>query len=126
MLEAEIDDIIDTIAAAQQPDGYLVTYFITEAPGQRWTNMDRHEMYCCGHLIEAAIAYYKATGKRKLLDVAVRFADHIDSTFGPDKRFWVPGHQELELALVKLYRTTGEKRYLDLAHWNGHNLFAYS
>ena len=116
-LEAEIDGIIDKIAAAQQPDGYLVTYFILEEPQSRWTNMDRHEMYCCGHLVEAGIAYYKATGKRKLLDVAIRFIDHIDRTFGEGKRFWVPGHQELELALVKLYRTTGEKRYLELAHW---------
>lgn len=114
-LEQKLDGIIDTIAAAQQPDGYLVAYFIAEAPEQKWTNMDRHEMYCAGHLIEAAIAYYKATGKRKLLDVAIRFADNIDRNFGSGKRFWVPGHEEIELALVKLYRVTGEKRYLELA-----------
>ncbi len=72
-------------------------------------------MYCGGHLIEAAIAYNKATGKRRLLDVAVRFADHIDSLFAEGKRPWVPGHEEIELALVKLYNETGEPRYLKLA-----------
>jgi DUF1680 family protein len=79
--------------------------------------MDKHEMYCFGHLTEAAIAFYNATGKRSLLDVAIKFADHIDTTFGPDKRDWVPGHEEVELALIKLYRTTGENRYLQLSHW---------
>ncbi len=115
-LEARTDAIIDQIAAAQQPDGYLNTYYTLVRPQERWKNIQHgHEMYCAGHLIEAAVAYYQATGKRKLLDVARRFADHIDSVFGPDKRHAVPGHEELELALVKLYRVTGEKRYLDLA-----------
>ena len=69
--------------------------------------MDRHEMYCAGHLIEAAVAYYHATGKRKLLDLGIRMADHMMDVFGPGKRDWVPGHEEIELALVKLYGVTG-------------------
>ena len=79
--------------------------------------MSMHEDYNGGHLIEAAVAYYDATGKRKLLDVAIRFADHFDSLFGPGKRHWVTGHEELELALVKLFRTTGNDRYLKMADW---------
>jgi len=115
-LEAYADEIIDKIAAAQQEDGYLVTYYIM-GMGERWTDMERHEMYCGGHLIEAAVAYYQATGKGKLLTVARRVADHFDDTFGPGKRHWVAGHQEIELALVKLYKATGEERYLKLAHF---------
>ncbi len=115
-LEERIDRIIDLIAAAQQKDGYINTYFTLVKPKERWTDIAHgHEMYCGGHLIEAAIAYYQATGKRKLLDVAIRFADHVDSLFGPDKRPDPPGHQEIELALVKLWRVTGERRYLQLA-----------
>ncbi|MEX2559859.1 MAG: beta-L-arabinofuranosidase domain-containing protein, partial [Pirellulales bacterium] len=115
-LEARTDEIIDLIAAAQQDDGYLNTYYTLVEPDKRWQNIQYgHELYCAGHLVEAAVAYYQATGKRKLLDVAIRFADHIDSVFGPDKRHETCGHQELELALVKLYRTTGERRYLRLA-----------
>jgi hypothetical protein len=76
-----------------------------------------HEDYNGGHLIEAGVAYFNATGKRKLLDVAIKFADHFDALFGPEKRHWVTGHQELELALVKLYKTTGNKKYLNLADW---------
>ena len=79
--------------------------------------MDKHEMYCAGHMTEAAVAYYKATGKRKFLDVAIRMADHMLSVFGPGKRDWVPGHEEIELALVKLYEVTGEKKYLEFAGW---------
>lgn len=116
-LEKKIDEIISKIAGAQLEDGYLMTYFILGNLSQRWTNMDKHEMYCCGHLIEAAIAYYNATGKRTLLDVAIKYANHIDNTFGEGKRIWVPGHQEIELALVKLYRVTQNERYLNLAHW---------
>lgn len=116
-LEKKLDEIIGKIAGAQLEDGYLMTYFILGNLEDRWTNMDKHEMYCCGHLIEAAIAYYKATGKRSLLDVACKYADHIGRTFGEGKRTWVPGHQEIELALVKLYRVTDEKRYLQLAQW---------
>ena len=116
-LEARVDEIIDCIAAAQQPDGYLMTYYIINGLDKRWTDMTMHEMYCAGHLIEAAIAYYNATGKDKLLNTAIRLADHMDATFGEGKRVWVPGHQEIELALVKLYRHTGQKRYLHLAHW---------
>lgn len=79
--------------------------------------MDKHEMYCAGHLLEAGVAYYKATGKRKLLDVAQKMVDYMMTVFGPGKRDWVPGHEEIELALVKLYEVTGEKKYLDFAYW---------
>jgi DUF1680 family protein len=117
-LEDRIDRIIEGIAAAQQPDGYLHTYYTVAEPGKRWTNIAHgHEMYCAGHLIEAAIAYQQSTGKRVLLEAAIRLADHIDRTFGPGKRPEPCGHQEIELALVKLWRATGEKKYLDLAQF---------
>ncbi|UYO05915.1 glycoside hydrolase family 127 protein [Paenibacillus sp. PSB04] len=116
-LEAEIDRIISLIAAAQEPDGYLTTYYTLEAPDQKWTDMEKHEMYNGGHLIEAAVAYHAATGKRTLLDVACKLADHYDSLFGPGKRHWVEGHEEIELALIKLYHATGEERYWKLALW---------
>lgn len=126
-LENKADEWIDKIAAAQLPDGYLFTYYALEGLNQRWTDMHRHEAYCAGHLIEAAVAYYNTTGKRKLLDVAIRFANHIDETFRLQNRPWVPGHQEIELALVKLYYTTGDKRYLELSDWllqqRGHGHF---
>jgi len=116
-LEAEIDRIIGLIAAAQEPDGYLTTYYTLEAPDRKWTDMEKHEMYNGGHLIEAAVAYHAATGKRTLLDVACKLADHYDSLFGPGKRHWVEGHEEIELALIKLYQATGEERYWKLALW---------
>jgi len=117
-LEARVDAVIDLLAAAQQPDGYLNTYYTVVEPGKRWTNLrDMHELYCAGHLIEAAVAYAQATGKDKLLGVMRRYADHIASVFGPNpgQKRGYPGHEEIELALVKLYRFTGERRYLDLA-----------
>lgn len=116
-VEAKADEWIDKIAAAQEPDGYLNTYYSLTGLDKRWTDMDKHEDYCAGHLIEAAVAYYNTTGKRKLLDVAVRLADHIDGTFRLKNRHWVSGHQEIELALVKLAHSTGNKKYLDLADW---------
>lgn len=116
-LERTADDWIAKIVAAQQPDGYINTYYTLTGLDKRWTDMAMHEDYCAGHLIEAGVAYFEATGKRALLDVGIRMADHIDRTFGPGKRHWVTGHQELELALVKLYTLTKERRYLDLAHW---------
>ena len=116
-LGKKADQWIDIIAGAQLPDGYLNTYFTLNGLDKRWTDMSMHEDYNGGHLIEAAVAYYDATGKRKLLDVAIRFANHFDSLFGPGKRHWVTGHQELELALVKLYKTTSDKKYLNLADW---------
>jgi uncharacterized protein len=125
-LEKKADEWIDKIAAAQQPDGYLNTYYTLQFPEKRWTDMSMHEDYNGGHLIEAATAYYSATGKRKLLDVAIKFADHFNSQFGPDKKHWVTGHQELELALVKLFKTTKDEKYLKLADWlldeRGHKL----
>jgi DUF1680 family protein len=115
-LERRTDAIIDKIAAAQQPDGYLNTYFTLVEPQNRWKNIRHgHELYCAGHLIEAAVAYYQATGKNKLLNVARRYADYINQVFGPGRTIAVPGHEEIELALVKLYRVTQEKRYLNLA-----------
>jgi hypothetical protein len=117
-LGIKLDDMVKRIISAQQPDGYLVTYFILEKPNEKWANLrDMHELYCAGHFIEAAIAYFHATGKRNMLDAASRFADHIDSIFGPEKRHGTSGHEEIELALVKLYKTTGEKRYLNLAEF---------
>ena len=116
-LEAKCDEWIDKFAAAQQPDGYLNTYYTLTGLENRWSDMGMHEMYCAGHMTEAAVAYFHATGKRKLLDVAIRMADHMMTVFGPGKRDWVPGHEEIELALVKLYEVTGEKKYLDFAEW---------
>ncbi len=123
-LEKLMDYWIDIMAKAQQPDGYLVTFYILSTEDDplgknlgRWSDIGRHEMYCGGHMIEAAIAYYQATGKRKFLDVAQKFADHWIDIFGPGKRHWAEGHQEPELALVKLYDVTGQKKYLDFAHW---------
>lgn len=116
-LEEKADSWIDKIAAAQQPDGYINTYYTLTPSEPRWTDMDRHEAYCGGHLIEAGIAYFNATGKRKLLDVGIRFADHLDSLFGPGKRHWVPGHEEIEIALVKLYKVTKDEKYLKLSDW---------
>ncbi|HJT31659.1 MAG TPA: beta-L-arabinofuranosidase domain-containing protein [Pirellulales bacterium] len=117
-LEKQTDAIVDQIAAAQQSDGYLNTYYTLVEPQSRWVNIQYgHELYCAGHLIEAAVAYHQATGKDKLLQVATRLANHIDSVFGRDKRHDTPGHEELELALVKLWRATGERRYLELARF---------
>lgn len=111
-----VDDVIAKIAAAQQPDGYLNTYFTLVEPKKRWTDFRAmHEMYCAGHLIEGAVAHYRATGKRDFLNVAVKLADHIDSLFGPDKRHEICGHEEIELALVKLYQVTGQEKYLKLS-----------
>lgn len=115
-LARTVDEVIAMIAAAQQPDGYLNTYYTLKEPGKRWSNLQAmHELYCAGHLIEGAVAHYRATGQRTLLDVAIKYADLIDQTFGPGKRPSICGHEEIELALVKLYQVTGEKRYLDLA-----------
>ncbi|MCG6190117.1 glycoside hydrolase family 127 protein [Maribellus maritimus] len=115
--EKLLDDWISYIAKSQQADGYLNTFYTLNHPDERWTDMEKHEMYCGGHMIEAAIAHYQATGKKSFLDVAIKFADYLDNTFGPGKRHWVAGHEEIELALVKLYHTTGSKEYLNLAHW---------
>ena len=117
VLEAKCDEWIDKFAAAAQPDGYLFTYYTLKGLEGRWTDMSKHEMYCAGHMIEAAVAYFRATGKRKFLDVAIGMADHMMTVFGPGKRHWVPGHEEIELALVKLYEVTGEEKYLDFSQW---------
>jgi DUF1680 family protein len=114
--EGHIDAVVELMAKAQLKDGYLNSHFIQVEPEMRWKNLGHwHELYCAGHLIEAAVAYFQATGKRRMLDVVVRYADHIDARFGPGKQAGTSGHPEVELALVKLYRATGEKRYLDLA-----------
>lgn len=111
-----VTELVDLIADAQADDGYLNTYFMIEEPEKRWTNLHQmHELFCAGHLFEAAVAHHQATGDAKLLTVACKFADHIDRQFGPDADPGVPGHQEIELALVKLYRETAEDRYLTLA-----------
>lgn len=116
-LQAKADEWIDKIAAAQQPDGYLNTYYTLSGLDKRWTDMEKHEDYNAGHLIEAAVAYYNTTHKRKLLEVAMRVADNIDNTFRQKGLHWVSGHEEIELALVKLYKVTGKEKYLDLADW---------
>lgn len=119
-LEKLADEAIDLIGQAQHENGYLNTYFTIKEPGKEWTNLhDAHELYCAGHMIEAAVAYYQATGKRKLLDIVCRFADLIDRLFGtePGKIRGYCGHQEIELALVKLYEVTGEEKYLNLSRY---------
>ncbi len=119
-LEALVDEAITFLLALQQPDGYLNHWFTQVEPERRWTNLrDYHELYCAGHLIEAAVAHFQATGKRVLLDAACRYADYIDATFGMEdgKRHGYCGHEEIELALIKLYHTTGERRYLRLSQY---------
>jgi DUF1680 family protein len=113
-------EAVDLIAATQQPDGYVNTYFTAREPGRRWTNLrDAHELYCAGHFIEAGISMFRGAGDGKLLDVVRRLADLIDTTFGVEEGQirGYPGHEEVELALIKLYRLTGEHRYLQLARY---------
>lgn len=119
-LEKKADSVIGIISRAQQADGYLDTYFQLDHPDEKWQNLlEGHELYCAGHLIEAAVAYYEATGKDKLLMCACRLADLMTRTFGPNEGqiHACPGHPEVELALVKLFRATGERRYLDMAKY---------
>lgn len=111
-----LNRVIPEIEAAQDEDGYLNTYFSLERKGQRWTNLrDMHELYCAGHLFQAAVAHHRVTGDDRLLKVATRFADLIDKVFGWGKKEEPDGHPEVEMALVELYRETGERRYLELA-----------
>ncbi|MCG8512810.1 MAG: glycoside hydrolase family 127 protein [Halanaerobiales bacterium] len=117
-LEEITEKLIELIEKSQEADGYLDTYYTVVEPEKKWTNVrDRHEMYCAGHMIEAAVAHYESTGKRKLLDMACKLADHIDSKFGSDKGKvrGYPGHQEIELALIRLYRATGDEKYFNLS-----------
>ena len=117
-LEKKADDIIDIIAQAQQEDGYLNTYFTIKDQERRWTNLHEcHELYCAGHMMEAAVAYYEATGKDKLLKVMERMADHIANRFGEDKEHGIPGHQEIEIGLMRLYHVTGKESYKELARF---------
>ncbi|MBD3243580.1 MAG: glycoside hydrolase family 127 protein [Chitinivibrionales bacterium] len=119
-LERTIDDYISRLTRMQLSDGYVNDHYCLIEPDKRWTNLrDHHELYCAGHLIEAGVAYYEATGKRRLLDAIVRCADHIDNTFGREhaKRRGYPGHEEIELALVKLADATDDKKYLRLARY---------
>ncbi len=118
--EAHADEVIGLLGRAQQRDGYLNSYYTITGLERRWTNLrDHHELYCAGHLIEAAVAYYQATGKDQLLQIVCRMVDHIGEVFGPgegQKRGY-PGHEEIELALLKLYRVTNNPAHLKLAEF---------
>jgi DUF1680 family protein len=120
-LEQMVDAVVAEVVAAQQPNGYLNTYFMFDQATERWTNLrDMHELYCAGHLIQAAIAYRRATGSDRLLQVARRLADHICDVFGPEEAGKLPGtggHPEIEMALVELARTTGQSKYLQQARF---------
>ncbi len=117
-LKGDIDSLIGHITAAQEPSGYLNTYYVGDKVHLRFTELTRsHEDYCLGHLLQAGIAYYRATGNRRLLEAGIRFADYVVDNFGPAKRPFVTGHPELEMAMVELYRTTRQGKYLDFAHY---------
>jgi DUF1680 family protein len=128
-LRQRVEEAIAEIADAQDRDGYLNTYFSVERAGERWTNFDLHEMYCAGHLFQGAVAHFRATRSPRLLDIATRLADHICDRFGPEeqgKRRKLDAHAEVEMALVELYRATGNRRYLEQAQFfldaRGHGL----
>lgn len=118
-LEALVEETIDCFERQQDFQGYVNSFFTGVAPSKRWKNRWDHELYCAGHLMEAAVAWYHATGKDRFLKVMCRYADYIDRVFRQEKSadFLTPGHEEIELALVKLYHATGEKKYLDLSQW---------
>ncbi len=128
-IENTADRWINYIAAAQMADGYLDTYYELGDISKRWTELEKHEDYNAGHLMEAAVAYYDATGKRKLLDVAIRLANHIDTTMRINNRQWFSAHEEIEIGLMKLYNTTGNENYLKLANWyinqRGKHIYTY-
>lgn len=119
-MEICVDQVTEILEKAQMPDGYLDTYFMIKEPDGKWSNLrEGHELYVAGHMIEAAIAYYENTGKRKLVEIVERMADNICRIFGPGEEqiHGCPGHPEIELALVKLFRLTGKKEYLDTAYY---------
>ena len=119
-LRSRVEDVVDRILLAQAGDGYLNPHFTIVEPGKRWTNLrDKHELYCAGHLIEAAVAHHQATGDTRFLEGMLRYVNLIDQTFGSegDQRGGYPGHEEIELALIKLYRHTGVERYFNLARY---------
>jgi uncharacterized protein len=119
-IEAKIEKITDDLEKAQAPDGYVNCWYLQREPDKRWTNLrDNHELYNLGHLLEGAIAYFLATGRRRLLALLEHYVDHVRATFGPgpDKKHGYCGHQEIELALIRLYRLTGERKHLDLASY---------
>jgi len=117
-LAETVDHVVSLVVGAQEPDGYLNSYFTIYAPDLKWTNLGvMHELYCAGHLFEAAVAHHRATGRDDLLDVATKFADHIVDIFGKDGKEGAPGHPGVEMGLVRLYRVTGERSYLDLAEF---------
>ena len=117
-IRAQVESAVEIICAAQMADGYLNSHIQLVHPGKQWKSLcAMHEMYGAGHLVEAGVALYEATGDSRLLDVGRRFADHIMSVFGPSGRFGYPGHQELEIALVRLSSSTGEGKYGEYASW---------
>lgn len=117
-LKEKIDAVIKEIEDAQDENGYLNTFFTFEKKEDRWTDLaNMHELYCAGHLIQAAIMHKRVTGEDRLFNIAKRFADHIVDVFGKDKKQGAPGHPEIEMALVELYRETGERKYLELAEF---------
>jgi len=117
-LRQRVEGILDRILAAQQEDGFLISYYIVRDPEKRWENLRlEHQLYNAGHFFEMAVAHWRLSGQGRVLEAAKRFADHIDGIFGPGKRYDVPGHEEIELALVKLYRATGQRRYLELSRF---------
>ena len=120
VLEKTADEVISLIGRAQCDDGYLNTYYTLVEPDRRWQNLTAgHELYCAGHFMEAAAAYFETTGKSELLDIVCRLGDLLCQTFGPEsgQNHGYPGHPEVELALVKLYRATGNERYMELARY---------
>ncbi len=115
-LKAEADSVVDLIAQAQEEDGYLGTYFTIEEPERRFKSLvSSHELYCAGHFMEAAAAYYEATGSQKVLDIAKKLARCIDKALGPDGEFGYDGHEEIEIGLMKLYHLTGDESYMKLS-----------